>query len=154
MYRKLFGPRFSRELYRKEEYLACIRNRTLTYRLSIPSLVSTVIRSERIKSYLSRYRQGQEIRLFSETSTPALGLTHPSVLWAPASLPGVKWDTVDHWPSSSSDIKNKWICTSTRPIRYQGVGQGLLWIYYVSKHGLKLNSCMLLLSGLAERKFF
>jgi hypothetical protein len=52
---------------------------------------------------------------------------------------------------SSADMKNEWTYTSTRPTRFPGLERDHFTFFYIYKLRIKLISCMVLLSGLAER---
>jgi hypothetical protein len=76
-------------------------------------------------------------------------LKHADRLWGPASLlfngyRVLTRDTVgfkvDRWPSYSAYVKEDWSCASTRPMRFQGIGQGPLHLFNSSNQRQKLNS--------------
>jgi hypothetical protein len=69
-------------------------------------------------------RQGLAIFLFTATSRPVLGPTHPPIQWVPGALSlGVRPPKreVDHSSPSSDEVKNAWSYTSTLPVRLHGV---------------------------------
>jgi hypothetical protein len=58
--------------------------------------------------------------LSATASRPALVPNQSTTQWTPkGSFPGVKRPgrESDHSPTSSAEVKNEWICTSTHPIR-------------------------------------
>jgi hypothetical protein len=68
-------------------------------------------------------QQGLGIFLLTTASGPALGHTQPPIQWVPAALSlGIKrpGSEADHSPSIT-EVNNAWSCTSTPPIRLQGV---------------------------------
>jgi hypothetical protein len=77
-------------------------------------------------------RRGKEIYTFSETSRPALGLTHPPIQRATRALhPELQWRECEfnRSPPLSVKVKNEWRYTSTLPTGLHGVQYGQLYLY-------------------------
>jgi hypothetical protein len=71
-------------------------------------------------------RQGQEVFLFSETSTPAVG--PPTLLFSgyPGSFLGAPVCEVNHTRPSGIEVKNEWNCTSTPSVYLHGMDRDTL----------------------------